>query len=177
MNRVKLNNHVVSAIWAFLLLLIFAGCANRIEVRREWPVPLKINPAILKQCNIIHNNTCPFNSGEMTDATYYFDKRKLPAIESKIAEDKTAVKSGPAYREIVNIKKIESASAYSATFIRTECSIEYYVQGKNVTCEKFLQYIEKLQDECDSCLEILKIGPAESSEKYTGNSTEKLFFE
>jgi hypothetical protein len=113
----------------------------------------------------------------MTDAEYYFDRRKLPEIKSQIAADKTAVKSGPAYDEILTIKKIESASAYSATFIRTECYVEYYVQGKNVTCEKFLQYIDKLQDECGGCLEILKIDPADKSEKYTDNSNGKLFFQ
>lgn len=179
MKIIQIRNRITFTLFttAVLIIIISAGCARRMDVKREWPAPLKINPAIIKQCNLIHNNTCPLNNGVMTDAVYYFDKRKLPSIESDIKKNINSPKNGSAYEDLLNIKKIESASAYSATFTRTECSIEYYVQGINVTCEKFLNYLDKLKNECDNCLEIIKVDPADSSTKYTGNSTEKLFFE
>lgn len=138
-------------------ILLFSGCAERIDIKREWPMPLDIDTVIIKQCNSIHNTRCPENRGEMTNAIYYFDKRKLPEIESVIKKENPGIAENQQYSRLVLQKKIEYSSAYKGTFLRKSCSIEYYIMDKNVTCEKFIVYISRLKESCGDCIEEIKI--------------------
>jgi len=172
-----IQNHLMIIASASLAIILSIECSQRVEIKREWPMPLKIDPAIIKQCNLIHNSTCPEKSGKMTEATYIFDRRKLLLIEAEIQKNEPNIVKGSDYEAVLFEKVIESSSAYSATFIRTECSIEYYVKGENVTCERFLNYINELRKECGDCIDIIKIGPRGETKRYSRESNEGLFFQ
>jgi len=139
--------------------LFFTACAERVEIKREWPVPVNTSREIIKQCNLIHKRTCPVDRGELINATYYFDLRKLSAVESEIGKMKIDENNMELRQRTLLLKKIEAASAYSATFTKSDCTIDYFVQGKNVTCEKFLDYIDKLKKECPDCIETIIVDP------------------
>lgn len=148
--------------------LLLTACAERVEIKREWPVPVNTSKEVIKQCNLIHKRTCPIDRGELINATYYFDLRKLPAVEIEVNKMKIDKNNTEAYERALLLKKIEAASAYSATFTKSDCTIEYYVQGKNVTCEKFLDYMDKLKKECPDCIETIIVDPKETA--YSGET-------
>ncbi len=153
-NITKLN--IIIGVAAVLITLL-TGCAERVEIKREWPMPLKLDTGIIQKCNSIHNTRCSKNIGEMTNAIYYFDKRKLKDIEKELKKTNPDIKGTPLYDIQLLHKKVKYANAYKATFLRKSCSVEYYIMGENVTCEKFIDYITRLKEDCRDCIEVIKI--------------------
>lgn len=114
----------------------------------------------LQVCDTDTKSKCTGNCMDGTSPRYYFDQRRLSAVQDEADNRvKFLKKQGLGdlddYPEILNGEK---KSASFAKYIPPECDgcrAKFILNGAEVKCEEFYQGIETFNKNCGECVEIV----------------------